>query len=97
MFLELCDMMLGINCVDVDKCQSEDSFVCFGAKPTQRACVQDLPQDWKRTREGRSQGEQIRKQKRPGQRTGQLTEQGSRQKRLVHRIWGKQTVERGDC
>ena len=31
------------------------SLVCFGAKPTQRACARDFPRDRKRTREGRSQ------------------------------------------
>ena len=36
-------------------CQSEDSFVCFGTKPTQTACKRDFPQDRKRIREGRSQ------------------------------------------
>ena len=41
--------------VGVGKCQSEDSFVCFGAKPTQRACARNFPRDRKRTREGRSQ------------------------------------------
>ena len=40
-------------CVGVGECQSEDSFVCFGTKPTQRACAQDLLQDWKKTREGK--------------------------------------------
>ena len=39
--------MLGIRCVGVCGCQSENSFVCFGAKPTQRACAQDLPRDRK--------------------------------------------------
>ena len=29
-------------CVGVDKCQSEDSFVCFGAKPTQRAFAREI-------------------------------------------------------
>ena len=28
-------------------CQSENLFVCFGAKPTQRACTRDLPRDRK--------------------------------------------------
>ena len=31
--------------------------VCFGAKPTQKACARDLPRDRKMTREGRSQGQ----------------------------------------
>ena len=34
-------------------CQSKDPFVCFGAKPTQRACARDLPRDRKKTREKR--------------------------------------------
>ena len=37
------------------RCQSENPFACFGAKPTQRACARDLPRDRKRTREGMSQ------------------------------------------
>ena len=28
--------MLDIRCVGVGGCQSDDPFVCFGAKPTQR-------------------------------------------------------------
>ena len=35
------------------ECQSENPFVCFGAKPTQKYCARDLPRDG-RTREGRS-------------------------------------------
>ena len=58
---------MGIQCVGVSKCQSEDSFVCFGAKPTQRACARDFLRD--RTREGRFQG-----------RTDQSTGESSRQK-----------------
>ena len=53
-----CGTMLDIRCVGVGKCQSEDSVVCFGAKPTQRACVRDFPRDRKRTWEGRSQAEE---------------------------------------
>ena len=51
--------MLDIRCVDVGKCQSEDSSVCFGAKPTQRACTRDFPRDRKRTREGRPESQQM--------------------------------------
>ena len=47
--------MLGIPCVGVGECHSEDPFACFNAKPTQRVCVRDLPRDRKKTREGRSQ------------------------------------------
>ena len=36
-YCSMCDTMLGIRCVG--ECQSEDPFVCFGAKPTQRACA----------------------------------------------------------
>ena len=63
-------------------CQSEDPFVCFGVKPSQRACMQDLPQDRKRTREGRSQGksagessqEKVSQETRAVQRGDQSTE-----------------------
>ena len=41
----------------VCRCQSENSFVCFGANPPQRACARDLPRDG-RTREGRSERRQ---------------------------------------
>ena len=44
--------MLGIRSVGVEVCQSEDSFVCFGAKPTQRACVRDFLRDQKKTKRG---------------------------------------------
>ena len=83
--------------VGVGKCQSEDSFVCYVTKPTQRACAWDFPQDRKRTSEGKSQGEQNRKkqwrnqgieQTRTVERTGQSAEQGSRQKRAGARACG---------
>ena len=66
----MCDMMLGIRCVGVGECQSEDPFVCFGAKPTQRACVRDLPRDRKKTREGK-----VPEQNRTVNRIGQSTEE----------------------
>ena len=43
--------MLAIRCVGGCGGQSEDSSVCFGAKPTQKAWARDLPWDLKRTRE----------------------------------------------
>ena len=52
------DTVLGIRCVGVGECQSEDPFVCFGVKPTQRACARDLPLDRKKTRKGRFQNRQ---------------------------------------
>ena len=59
-------------------------FVCFGAKPTQKACARDLPRDRKRTKEGRSQGqsagessqEKISQEMRAGNRGDQSTEVG---------------------
>ena len=65
---------MGIRYMGVGECQSEDPFVCFGARPTQSACVWDLLRNWKKTREGRSQS-----------RTEKLTEQGSRQESAVNR------------
>ena len=47
--------MLGIRCVGVYGCQSEDPFVYFRAKPTQRACAWDVPRDRKRTRKWKSE------------------------------------------
>ena len=40
-FLMCCGTMLGIRCVGVGvgEFQSEDPFVCFGMKLTQRACM----------------------------------------------------------
>ena len=45
-------MMLGIRYVGASVCvcvwvQSENPYVCFGAKPTQRTCMRDLPRDRK--------------------------------------------------
>ena len=53
-FIYIYDMMGGIRFCGCG-CQSEDPFVCFGIKPTQRACA---PPDRKRTREERSQSRQ---------------------------------------
>ena len=52
-------------------CQSEDPFVFFGAKPTQRACARGLPLDRKKMREGKVPG-----QNRAVGRIGQSTEVG---------------------
>ena len=54
----------------VGKSQSEDSFVSFGAKPTQRACARDFPRDRKRTRKGRSQSQEKEAEQTSRQRTG---------------------------
>ena len=43
--------------VGVRERQSEDSFVCFGAKPTQRACARYLLPDRKKTRKGEVPGQ----------------------------------------
>ena len=83
--------MLGIHCVGVSECQSEDPFVCFGVKPTQRACAQDLPRDRKRTREGK-----VPEQNRPGNRSrrkptariyGSRGQVGQRERMSQHSWW----------
>ena len=38
----MCGTMMGIHSVGVGERQSLDSFVCFCAKPTQRACARGL-------------------------------------------------------
>ena len=53
--------------VGVGKCQSEDSLVCFGAKPTQRTSTQNFPFDRKRTRVGRPQSQEKEAEQRSGQ------------------------------
>ena len=53
--------LCGYGCV----CQWEDPFIYFGAKPTQRACAQDLPRVQRKTREGKSKS-QTREVDRPG-------------------------------
>ena len=40
-------------------CQSEDPFICFGTKPTQKACAQDSPRD--QMREGKVPEREQRK------------------------------------
>ena len=50
--LDVCIRCVGVGVAD-GKCQSEGSFVCFGAKPTHRACARDLQRDRKRTKEGK--------------------------------------------
>ena len=93
--------MLGIRCVGVCGCQSDNPFVCFGAKPTQRAFAWDLPRDRKKTREGRSQRRgkgsrheksvKRRTQSAEGGRKDQSTEQVSQEMRVGQR--GDQSTE----
>ena len=45
--------MVSIRFVGVGARQSDDSFICFGAKTTQRACVRDLQRDRKKSRKGK--------------------------------------------
>ena len=71
-------------------CKSEDSFVCFVAKPTQRTGARDLPRDWKWTREGRSQRRQKltisrREQRRTVDRREQSKEDHSRDESRTER------------
>ena len=84
--------MLGIRfvCEGVGECQSEDPFVCSGAKPPQRACARDLPRDQERTRDGKVQELKRRVQLRAEETSQQkITEEGreetSRQNRAVGR------------
>ena len=51
----ICGTMVGIRSVGVgvDERQSEDSFICFSAKLTQRACARDFQRDQKKTRKGK--------------------------------------------
>ena len=76
------------------RCQSENPFVCFGAKPSQRACAWDLPRD--RKDEGRKsdrtvdKGEEkktvgMRGQSREGNSQEKGTTETSRQNRSVNR------------
>ena len=53
--LSICSVGVGVS-----ERQSEDSFVCFGVKPTQRAWARDFQRDRKKTRKSKVQ-EQSRK------------------------------------
>ena len=83
------DTTLGIRCVGMGKCQSEDSFFCFGAKPTQRACMRDFLRGRKNTvREStevnrRDQGREQDSWQKSGEADSQekKAEQGSRHER----------------
>ena len=59
--------------VGVGECQSEDSLVCFGAKPTQRACTWDFQRDQKKMREGKVPGQPTEEssQQKSGEGNGQ--------------------------
>ena len=59
--------------VVVSERQSDDSFVCFGAKPIERACARDFLRDRKKTRKGKV----------PGQSTGQKGVSDSQRKATV--------------
>ena len=87
--LLLYDTTLGIYCVSVCGCQLDDLFICFGAKPTQRDCEQDLPWDRKRARKGmsRRRGKDSQQKKR---------EWGSRQKRVGRREQSREGQSRDD-
>ena len=65
--------------VGVGECQSEDPFICFGAKPIQRACAEDISRDWKMTREGKVPGQNGR---------GQSAEESSQEKRAEAKVCG---------
>ena len=63
-------------------CQSEDPFIYFGAKPTQRAYARDFSRDRKRKKEGRSQREQKKAESRTQQGRGQTRVVGRREQEL---------------
>ena len=80
----MCDTIGGIRFCGCGF-QSENPFVCSGAKPTQRAYAWDLPRDRKRTRKGRSQrnsqqkgaretNQEVSQEMRTGQRRDQSIE-----------------------
>ena len=49
--------MVGIRSVGVGERKLEDPFVCFCAKPTQRAGARDFLRDRKKTRKGKVPGQ----------------------------------------
>ena len=73
--------------VGVGECQSEDSFVCFGVKPTQRACMWDLLWDRKRMREGKVP-EQIRRRQSAGESSQQKLGEADGQRKATARTYG---------
>ena len=87
--------------VGVDECQSEDSFVCFGKKPTQRTCARDILGDRKKTREGKvpeqsteetsqqNTGKGDREKRLPSEESGPvaLKNQDSQRERMSQRSW----------
>ena len=68
-------------------CYLEDPFVCFGVKPTKRACAQDFPRERNKTREVKVAGqtwavdrsEQNKAVGRTGQSVGESNQQESRE------------------
>ena len=81
---QLYDTMGGIRFC-VCGCQSENPFVCFGTKLTQRACTRDLPQDRK------DEGKRIWEKREEGSQKG--AEGTSRQNRSVREM---RVGKRGD-
>ena len=72
-------------------CRSENHFVCFGARPTERAWGRFLLQDRKWRREGRS----LRKLRKPVDKEGlKRTVSRREQKRLVDRTGQSRAVDR---
>ena len=88
--------------VSMGEYQSEDSFVRFSVKPTQRACARDFFWDRKKTREGKIPGQSIEEssQQKSGEGDGQrkttakrgvgtceLRNQVSERERMSQRSW----------
>ena len=72
--------------VGVGEYQS-DSFVCFGAKPTQRVCARDLQRDQKKTREGKVP-EKNRTRQSVGESGQQKSEEADGQRKETARTCG---------
>ena len=61
--------------------RADDLFVCFGAKPKQRAWARDLPRDRKWTRRGRSESQLTKEPKESSQQ--RRAEETSRREKAV--------------
>ena len=83
--------MLGIRFCGCGYEQVPVSFVCFGTKPTQRACAWDLRDRKKTIRRRRPEEDEGRHVPRVNRRK-QWTELASQQERAVDRSLGKPTV-----
>ena len=94
MQLLVCSTMVSIRYVGVSERQSEDSFVCFDAKPTQRACARDYRRDRKKTRQGKARQGHRAEQKGVSDSQGKAT---VREKQLLKEELGLVDPEAGSA